>query len=127
MPTLRWLNFKTIILLFLNNSTLNFGPSNLPSILANSISPTIMSAEIPQVPPRPNRFQEQGNTSSGTPSLGSNMPQIPPRPSIDVLIDPFPLLQRASHDLLSTICLIHTTSKVILVRHEQCQQLNVRA
>lgn len=40
-----------------------------------------MSSAIPQVPPRPNRSQDQGNTSSGTPSLGSNLPQIPPRPS----------------------------------------------
>ncbi|KAI9644696.1 hypothetical protein NHQ30_006722 [Ciborinia camelliae] len=40
-----------------------------------------MSTGIPQVPPRPNRSQEQGNTSSGAPSLGSNIPQIPPRPA----------------------------------------------
>ncbi|KAK6593034.1 hypothetical protein H4I96_11632 [Botrytis cinerea] len=35
----------------------------------------------PQVPPRPNKSQEQGNASSGAPSLGSNIPQIPPRPA----------------------------------------------
>ncbi|QSZ30362.1 hypothetical protein DSL72_004885 [Monilinia vaccinii-corymbosi] len=40
-----------------------------------------MSSSIPHVPPRPNKSQEQGNTSSGTPSLGSNIPQIPPRPA----------------------------------------------
>ncbi|KAA8566958.1 hypothetical protein EYC84_010054 [Monilinia fructicola] len=63
------------------NFILNLKPFSLSSILANSTSPTIMSAEIPQVPPRPNRSQEQGNTSSGTPSLGNNIPQIPPRPA----------------------------------------------
>ncbi|KAF7936067.1 uncharacterized protein EAE98_002286 [Botrytis deweyae] len=40
-----------------------------------------MSTATPQVPPRPNKSQEQGNTSSGAPSLGSNIPQIPPRPA----------------------------------------------
>ncbi|KAF7951542.1 hypothetical protein EAE96_006848 [Botrytis aclada] len=40
-----------------------------------------MSTTTPQVPPRPNKSQDQGNTSSGAPSLGSNMPQIPPRPA----------------------------------------------
>ncbi|ESZ94011.1 hypothetical protein SBOR_5589 [Sclerotinia borealis F-4128] len=40
-----------------------------------------MSTAIPQVPPRPSRSQERGDTSSGAPSLGSNIPQIPPRPT----------------------------------------------
>ncbi|KAF7912796.1 uncharacterized protein EAF01_001817 [Botrytis porri] len=40
-----------------------------------------MSTGTPQVPPRPNKSQEQGHTSSGAPSLGSNIPQIPPRPA----------------------------------------------
>ncbi|KAF7884452.1 uncharacterized protein EAF02_004788 [Botrytis sinoallii] len=40
-----------------------------------------MSTATPQVPPRTNKSQEQGNTSSGAPSLGSNIPQIPPRPA----------------------------------------------
>ncbi|KAJ8061066.1 hypothetical protein OCU04_010143 [Sclerotinia nivalis] len=40
-----------------------------------------MSTAIPPVPPRPNKSQEQENTSSGAPYLGSNIPQIPPRPA----------------------------------------------
>ncbi|PQE25897.1 hypothetical protein CJF30_00000609 [Rutstroemia sp. NJR-2017a BBW] len=79
-----------------------------------------MTTATPQVPPRPNRAQDQGSAKTGN-TLGSNIPQIPPRP-----------VKRTDRSLCTISAQRNAYSyeskqASVIVQDEQCQQLEFRS